>query len=295
MIQQKALATSLLQSEENIREGFQAMLDEALSDLVSYMEVTVSPALHCKGKLNMRSFTEILLDELNKFNAKKTQMKVNLVLNVNVLNVTPVEAMEIAKLAVEFYGKGVIGFSTSGAEISNEQMHYWESVFIFLQKHFIPVNMFAGEENVHSVATALVEGHARRISGGFQITESDHILTDVTAHNVGVICTPSKRFMKCCSGWKKSPVRFFYDFGLKVAYGSFHHSFTGMSRSDQLYNMAEEAGLDAISLLRIISNSFESCFLPYAEMKQLNKQFWIDAEKILKDNGFSRVMNYEYF
>ena len=289
----KQLSAALLQTESNLREGLDSLIQEALTDNVKYMEVTVSPVLHIQQGLSLKQVVEILLNEIEKFG--KDRIIIKLVLNVNVLNLTPVDAQKVAELCVEFADRGVVGFSTTGAEITEEDMRYWEPTFEYLQKYFVPVTMFAGEEDPHSVPCALVRGHARRISGGFRIAQSDALLSDVSSHNVGIIGHLSKRFTENCPGYKKSPVRFFFDFGVKIAYASIHHSFAGNTRAQQLYEMATESGLDALSLCRIISNSFESCFLPYKEMKKLSDTFFEESQKILKDNGFTRFMNYEFF
>lgn len=289
----KRLSVKLLQKEENIREGVHGILLEAFVDNVVYMEITVSPLLHCK-LMTKEQFLDTVLDEIKKFTSKKP-MKVNVVINANVANLNPLKVQQCAELCVAYKGRGVVGFSTTTLEIDEDKMRYFEDTFKYLQNNFVPVTVFAGETNSESVPIALVRGNARRISGAFKIASSESLLTDVTSHNTTILVSLSRRFDEAAGGWFKSPVRSFFDFGVKMAMCSIHYAFNNMSRSQQLFEIAEKSGFDALSILSIIDNSFGAAFIPHSETKKLQDEFWIKSDEILIENGYKRLMNYTYF
>jgi adenosine deaminase len=289
----KELAIALLQTESNLREATRGIIVEASVDRVVYLELTVCPLYHLKNGLTPEQVLDAILDEVNL--SKDRGIRVSIVLNANIEKLSPLELPQVAQMCVAYKGRGVVGFATTTAEISVADMRFFEPTFEFLRQNFVPVTVFAGEANTESVPCALVRGHARRIAGGFQITESEALLNDVTAHNVTVLVALSRRMDMAVSGWKKSPVRFFFDFGVHIAFASIHHSLQKRSRSQQLFEIAEQAGFDAISLIRVMDNTFRAAFLPYKDTSQYQRMFWEKSTEILKENGFSATMNYSYF
>lgn len=290
----KKLCTALLQKEQNIRTAAREIIHEAYVDKVVYMELTVCPLVHCKKGLTPEKVVDVILEEIAKFTEKK-EMQVKLVLNANIQNLTPLDVQKVAELCVQYKGRGVVGFATTTLEIGVSEMKYYEPTFNYLRSNFVPVTIFAGESNSESVPCALVRGSARRIAGGFKIAQSESLLNDVTSHNTTVMISLSRRMENAVSGWTRSPVRFFFDFGVRIAFCSIHHSFNNMSRSQQLFELAEQSGFDALSVLTIIDNTFASVFVPYSEANNYQKMFWKKSLEILKENGFESTMNYTYF
>jgi hypothetical protein len=125
--------------------------------------------------------------------------------------------------------------------------------------------------------------------------ESETLLNDMTSHNTAVLVNLSAKFEKAVIGWQKSPARFFFDFGVKIAFCSIDHAFTGMSRSQQLFKLAEDSGFDALCLLKLIGNGYASMFLPNKESEHFQKQFWLRATGVLGQHGFDRFVNYAFY
>lgn len=292
--QAKKLSHAVLQTEKNIRAATRAVVYEAFVDKVVYMELTLCPLAHTRKGLTANQVVDMVLDEIQKFTNGR-DMEVNLVLNANVQVLNPLEVQKVADLCVEYRGKGVVGFTTTTMEISVAQMRFYEAIFEYLRANFVPVTIFAGEVDAQSVPCALVRGYARRISGGFKIAQSESLLNDVTSHNTSVLISLTSRMKKSVCGWSKSPARFFFDFGVRIAFCSIHHTFNNMTRSQQLFELAEQSGFDALDVMTIIDNTFASMFVPYKKAQQYQKMFWEKSIEILKDNGFTRTMNYTYF
>ena len=290
----KLFAARLLQTEENIRKSVSAVLDNAWKDKVVYMELTVSPFQHLSKGLTPEKVIDTVLDEVGKFCQGK-DMIVKVVLSVNIKSSNVLQVQQGAELAVRYKGKGVVGFMTTTQEIGVDEMRYYEETFEYLRKNHVAVTMFAGESDVESVQSALICGYARRISGGFLVPQSDSLLTELAAHNIAMLTSLSPRFVKAVSSITKSPARFFFDFGVKLAFCSINISFTNMTRSELLMQMAKESGFDIMNILKVMSNTFASVFVENAVSKDLQYKFWEESVAVLKSNGFTNLMNYEYF
>jgi adenosine deaminase len=255
----KELSTSLLQTEANLRRATSAVLQEAFDDKVLYLELTVCPVYHTRQGLTKEQVLDCILDEVQQFTAAH-EIQVSLVINANVVKLGPVTVHKLAKLAVSYLHKGVVGFATTTGEVTISEMRFFEATFNYLSNNFVPVTIFAGETTASSVTEALVQGQARRISGGFKITQSESVLNDVVSHHVAVLVSLSQRMQEAMTeegeGWKKSSIRYFFDFGVELAFCSIHNAFGGLSRSEQLLKLCEEGGIGAAGLLKIMDNTF---------------------------------------
>jgi adenosine deaminase len=290
----KNLTIALLQTEENLRQAVHALLYEAFADNIVYLELTVCPLSHTRGGLSMEAALNCVLDEIAKFRAAH-EIRVAIVINANIEKLGPLDVHRLAQLAVAYQGRGVVGFATTTAEIGVAQMRFFEATFDYLSESFVPVTIFAGETDTESVPCALVRGHARRISGGFKITKSESVLSDVTSHNTAVLISQAPRAQTPLRGWKRSLVRYFTDFGVKLAFCSVHHSFADMTRSQQLFVLGEEAGFDALGVLRLIDRTFAAALMPYKDRCVFAERFWKISREVLTDFGFPHVMNCTYF
>jgi adenosine deaminase len=290
----KNLLIALLQTEANLREAVHALLYEAFVDKVLYLELTVSPIEHLRSDLSMEGTLDCILNEIEKFTANH-EMRIGIVINANIEKLNPLDVHKLAELAVAYQGRGVLGFATTNQEIGVDQMRFFEATFEYLSTNFVPVTIFAGETDTESVPCALIGGHARRISGGLTITKSESVLSDVTSLNTVVLIAHSPSTQQAVHGWKRSLVRYFTDFGVKLAFCSLNHAFTNISRSEQLFVLGERAGFDALAVLKLIDRTFRAALIPYKEKQALTVNLWKSSRKLLTDYGFPYTMDYNYF
>jgi adenosine deaminase len=211
----KNLAIALLQTERNLRQGVHDLLYEAAVDNVAYLELTVCPLYHIRKGVSKETVLDCLLDEIEKF-TRRHSLQVGIVINANLEKLSPLEVHGLAALAFAYYERGVCGFATTTAEISPGQMRFFAATFDYLSENSVPVTLFAGEKDAESIPCALVRGHAGRLAGGLQITESESLLRDVTSHNTPVLISLDLGVSdRAIHGWKRSLVRYLTDFGVK--------------------------------------------------------------------------------
>lgn len=287
------LAIELLQTKENISKAVKAIVEEAYQDNIIYLELNVCPYYHAKNMKN-EEFLDVVIETINN-TVKDKDIRVNVVIYADLKHQTIIQVNELAKLSVSYQDRGVSGFTTTASEITESEMKYYESIFTYLRKNHVPVTIYAGENETTSVPIALIRGHATRISGGYKIAQSESLLSDITFNNVGVLFNSSPVMDNEVKGWKKSPIRFFYDFGVRLAFCSVDHGFKNKSRSQQIYEIAEQAGFDVNNVMSIINNSFATINLHYKYVNMYQKRFWEESVKILKENGFpTHISSYAF-
>ncbi|EAY05008.1 adenosine deaminase family protein [Trichomonas vaginalis G3] len=288
----KRYVVSLLRTKENIIEGTCKILENAIEDNVKYIEITVAPQRHTKDGLKEQDVIDAIAESIKKYEGK---IVAKIVLGVNIAKDSPIIAMKIAELCVN--NKGIVaGFATNSTEIEEENAHFYDEVFQYLRRNYISVSCFAGEKHASSVQVAIVSANARRIAGGFKLTENDAILKEIASTQMDVIVKPSARFSLATAPiFGQKNVRSLYDFGVKVAYASLHGAFDGKSRSEELLQMCKEQGFGAIELVMILNNGFCSIFQHYNKLKELQNNFWSHTLEVLKARGYTRFINPTYF
>lgn len=295
----KVLSRALLQTESHIREAVKAILAEAYSDNVTYMELTVCPHLHARKELTKEQVVDVMIDEANKFTkADNKNMLVKIVLLANIALLNPIEVQEIAEMCVDYMKKGddVVGFMTASREISADHFRYYEPTFKYLRENFVPVTIFSGEKETHSIHCALVQGYARRIAGGFTVTKNENLLNEITSHHIPVLITSkSYRSESLIKNWIKSPARLMHDLDVLIGFCTIHHAYINMSRSQELFQFAQSSGFDALDLVRIIEGTFGSMNCNYMTAKKFKREFMEKAIEILKENGYKQFFKMTYF
>jgi adenosine deaminase len=294
-IRAKALACSLLQTENNIRAATKAILAEAVQDNIEYMELTFSPIRHTTKGLKSEQVLDFMNEEIEKYSAIN-KIQCCIVISVNVSKDSPLVVQEMAELCVAYKDKNVVGFATNTQELDATTMPFFQPTFDYLRDNFVSVSIFAGEQHAKSIPIAIVRGNTRRISGAFQVTESCALLNEITSHNISVLAIPTPRMSAAVDNcFAANPIRSFFDFGVKIAYCSIHNSFSGKSRSEQLFEICKESGLDSLDLIKMMSYTYGAIFQHYADIKKYQNRFWEESNKILKDNGYTRFLNPIYF
>lgn len=294
-VKAKAVACSLLQTEENIRAAVKGILAEAVQDNVEYLELTVAPIRHTKKGLKPEQVLDFLNDEIEMF-SKVNKIECHIVIAINAKKDSPLVAQQMAELCVAYKDKNVVGFATNTQELDETTMPFFQPTFDYLREHFVSVSIFAGEHDTKSIPIAIVRGNARRISGAFQVAESCALLSEVTSHNINVLAISTPRMSAAVDNcFTANPIRSFFDFGVKIAYCSIHNSFSGKSRSEQLFDMCKESGLDTLDLIKMMSYTFGAIFQHYTDIKKYQNNFWEESIKLLKDNGYTRFLNPMYF
>lgn len=90
----------------------------------------------------------------------------------------------VANLALDFFGAGVVGFDIAGPELGfGAELH--RDAFDLLARNDVPVTVHAGEaDGPSSIASALFDGHARRLGHGIRVAE-DIRLSAAGEHELG--------------------------------------------------------------------------------------------------------------
>lgn len=198
-------------------------------------------------------------------------------------------AREIAELAVDFRGRGVVGFDTAGPEAGFPASKD-RPAFDFLAENFFPVTVHAGEAaGLDSIRSALIDGRALRLGHGVRIAEDLDVVTRegdevqvqfgdlarwVRDREIPLELSPSSNLQTgAVAAWGTEladhPFDLLYQLGFAVTVNVDNRTMSGTSLTRELALLVEAFEYDLDDLETFQFNAASAAFLPVEEREEL--------------------------
>ena len=258
------IVLSVLQDEEALYRVAFELAEDAAKENVWYMEVRYSPILHTKKGMKLPNIIDAVLAGLRKAE-KKYEIKTG-VLVCGMRNISPESSIMLADLSVAYKNRGVVGFDLAGIEESYPAKHHREAFYRILNNN-INTTAHAGEAyGPESIHQAIHYCGAHRIGHGTRLLEDGDLLNYVNDHRIPMeICLTSNVQTRATPSYEKHPLKFYYDFGLRVTINTDNRLISNTTVTRELGLATKYANLNINDLKTIIVSGFKSAFLPMRE------------------------------
>ena len=279
---------SVLQTEEALyRSAYELALDAAAEN-VRYLEVRYSPALHQQRGLKMTQIVEAVLEGLR--DAKHEVGVKSGVIICGIRHINPQSSMRLAELAVAYKNKGVKGFDLAGAEYDFPAKDH-KAAFQLILNNNVNCTCHAGEAyGPESIAQALHLVGAHRIGHGVRLREDGDLLNYVNDHRIPIeVCPSSNVQTGAVSDLASHPLRFYFDYGLRVTVNTDNRLITDTTVTKELWLAHKHLGFTLEDLTTMIVSGFKSAFLPYREKADLLAAVNTEVEETLRRFQKGRV------
>ena len=166
------LTTAVMQSAEGLRRVAREFVEDLAADGVIYGEVRWAPEQHLGGGLSLEEAVEAVQEGIEEGEdaVSSTGRDIRVGQLITAMRHTD-RSLEIAELAVDFRGRGAVGFDIAGPEDGFPASNH-RAAFDYLAEHFFPVTVHAGEAaGLDSIRSALIDGRALRLGHGVRIAE----------------------------------------------------------------------------------------------------------------------------
>ena len=255
---------SVMQTEDALFRVAYELAEDAAKENIRYIEVRYSPILHTQKGLKLTSISEAVIRGLAAAE-KKFNIKTGVII-CGIRNMKPTTSLELAKLAVAYKNKGVLGFDLAGAEADHPAKHHKDAFYLALNNN-INITVHAGEAyGPESIHQALHYCGTHRIGHGTRLSEDGDLLNYVNDHRIPLeICVTSNIQTRAISDLKEHPLGFYVDYGLRVTLNTDNRLISNTTLTDEYMIAIDELGLDYVEIKNIIINGFKSSFLPYRE------------------------------
>jgi adenosine deaminase len=253
---------SVLQTEEALYRTAYELAEDAARENVRYMEVRYSPILHTRRGLRLTAVVEAVTGALRR--AEKDFGIDSGVIICGIRSISPASSLEMAQLAAAYKNHGVVGFDLAGAEF-NYPAKAHKDAFQLILKNNINCTAHAGEAyGPESVAQAIHYLGAHRIGHGVRLREDGELLNYVNNHRIPLeVCPSSNVQTGAVPSLDQHPIRFLYNFGVRVTVNTDNRLITDTTVSKELYLLHRHLGFTLAELRQLLIWGFKSAFLPF--------------------------------
>jgi len=256
------ITLSVMQTEDALFRSAYELGQDAARENVRYMEVRYAPMLHSRRGLRMTAVVEAVLAGLRQ--AEKDHGIESSVIICGIRNISPDSSLEMARLAVAYKNRGVVGFDLAGAEYDHPAKHHKEA-FQLIRNNNINCTIHAGEAfGPESISQAIHVCGAHRIGHGCRLRESGDLLHYVNDHRIALECCPSSNVQTgAVASIASHPLKLCHDLGVRVTVNTDNRLITDTTVSKELWLCHKEMGLNEKDIARVILNGFKAAFMPF--------------------------------
>ena len=266
---------AVLQTAEALERVAYELAIDAGRDGVRYIEVRFAPVLNVRGGLSLGEAVEAPLRGLER--AERDGGAVGRIIICGLRHLSPEVSLELARLAVAYSTRGVVGFDLAGGELGNPASPH-AAAFEFAQAHDLACTCHAGEgADASSVREAIHQCGAHRIGHATRLIEDEALTQYVNDRRIPLeICLTSNVQTRAVVSYEAHPLRRYFDRGLNVVLNTDNRLMSGTTLTDEYLHAARSLDFTFDELARVARNGFASAFLPWEGRSKLLADF--DAE-----------------
>ena len=270
---------SVMQRAEAMERIAYELAADAAAEGVRYIEVRYAPVLNVREGLELGEAVEAPLRGLMR--AESEHDIVARVIVCAIRNMSPNTSLELAKLAVEYRNRGVVGFDLAGGEAGNPATRHL-AAFNHARENDMLCTCHAGEgDGPESCRAAIHACGARRLGHATRLIEDESLVQYANDARIALeICLTSNVQTRAVSSIERHPLREYFDRGLNVVLNTDNRLMSGVNLVDEYALAHEKLGFTFEELSRIALNGFESAFLPYEARRTLIERAQRDIEAL---------------
>mgnify|MGYP000998579204 CR=1 FL=1 len=264
------ITVSVLQTEAALERATWELAADCSEENIRYLEIRFAPILHQQKGLSLIEVVQAVLR--GKQRAERDfDIRIGIII-CSIRHNNPEESLTAAELAVAFKNKGIVGFDLAGAEDGFPAKHHREAFSLIINNN-INATVHAGEAyGPESIHQALHMVSANRIGHGTRLRESGDLMNYMNDHRIPIeMCITSNVQTKAVDNLHNHPVKFYYDFGLRVTLNTDNRLMSDTTLTREYMIAIREFGFTDKDIIVLIINGFKSAFLNHTEKVDLIK------------------------
>jgi adenosine deaminase len=263
---------AVMQTEESLERVAYEQAQDLSQDGVVYFETRFAPIFHTKRGLSHQQVVSAVLKGLER-GRKDFGISSGLIVcamrNMDV-------SLEMAELALDFRGRGVVGFDLAGEEGGYPPKKHVDA-FHYIQRQNFNITIHAGEGfGKESIWQAIQYCGAHRIGHGTRLIDDIAVAEDGKVVKLGdlaqyvldkriplEICLLSNVQTGAARSLAEHPFKIFYQEKFRVTLNTDNRLMSDTSMTKEFEAAAETFGLSLADFEILTINAMKSAFLPY--------------------------------
>lgn len=266
---------AVMQTAEAMERIAYELAEDCAKEGVRYLETRYAPVLNVEGGLTLAQAVEAPLRGLAR--AEREYGIIARVIVCGIRNMSPDVSLQLARLAVDYKDRGVVGFDLAGGELGNPASRH-KAAFDHAFEHGLPCTCHAGEgDGASSVADAIHNCHAHRIGHGTRLIEDAALMAEARAKGIAIeCCLTSNVQTHAVASIDLHPLRKYVEAGLKVSLNTDNRLMSGTNLVTEYGLAAKHLDFSFDELCHLARGGFENAFLPEVERVAMLQR--VDAE-----------------
>ncbi len=255
---------TVMQTPEYLRRIACELALDFFAEGVWYLEVRFCPLKHLDQGMTPDDAVAAVKKGLDDAEAQ-VGIKTGIIIT-GIRTIEPEKSLELAKLAVDWKGRGVVAFDLSGDEEDFPAKNHLDA-FYHVMNNNQNVTIHAGEGfGPGSIHQALHSCGANRIGHGTRLEEDPDLLAYVTNNRIPLEICLSSNLQSCVvSTLSEHPFRFYMTEGVRVCLNTDNTLFADTSPLQELRLAVDTFDLTLLEAEHLLINGFKSAFLSEAD------------------------------
>ena len=273
------IARSVLRTEDDVRRLVREAAEDDVADGSRWLEIQVDPSGYAARFGGITAFTDLVLDAVRDA-SDRTGLGIAVVIAANRTR-HPLDARTLARLAVQYAGRGVVGFGLSNDERRGRTEEF-APAFAIAERAGLMLAPHGGELlGPRSVRTCLDDLHADRLGHGVRVAEDPALLDRVVEQGVALeVCPVSNVALGVYSDLTSVPLPTLLAAGATVALGADDPLLFGSRLAGQYATMRAAHELSDVQLADLASMSIRASRAPDHTKSALMREVaaWLAAD-----------------
>jgi adenosine deaminase len=258
------ITLNVLQRADFLERVTWELLEDAHNEGVRYIEIRYAPVLNVRGGMTLEEAIEAPRRAVAR--ARETLGIRSGLIVCSLRHLDPAVSLDLAKLAVSYAGRDVVGFDLAGGEAGNPAAPHVKA-FEYAREHGMFCTCHAGEgAGPESVAEAIHACGAQRIGHATRLVEDPRLMDEVGEKGIAIeACLTSNVQTRATDDYASHPIRTWLANGLKVTLNTDNRLMSRTTLSDEFKHAADALNLDARGAAELARAGFQAAFLPESE------------------------------
>lgn len=259
---------SVMQSAASLERISYELAEDAAADGVRYIEVRYAPVLNQQWGMSLDEAVDAPARGLAR--AFRDHGITGRLIICALRHLPPSVSLDLARLAVEWQGRGVVGFDLAGGEAAHPAAAH-RLAFRHALDHGMCCTCHAGEgAGAESVREAVHVCGATRIGHGTRLIEDERLTDELGERGIVIeACLTSNVQTRAARDFASHPLRAYFDRGMRVTLNTDNRLMSGVTLTDEYAHAARELHFTFDELCRLARAGFEGAFLPDDEKRAL--------------------------
>jgi adenosine deaminase len=270
-----AVTVSVLQTPEALKRVAIEALEDLAADGVVYAEIRFAPILHTAKGLSMEEVVEAVLEGMDE-GKRRSGIAYGVIL-CSLRNQNPSLSLQVAKLAVAYRFRGVVGFDLAGDESGYPPKKHLEA-FQYIRNQNFNITIHAGEGfGLESIWQAIQVCGAHRIGHGTRLID-DMTIEGTKIEKMGSLahfirdrripiemCLSSNVGTGAAPDFANHPFNIFFHNNFRVFLSVDNRLMSDTTLTKEMELASDYYGLTLRDLEKITVNAMKSAFIHHNE------------------------------